>query len=514
MKEERTGESRTIHAMPHASTDAESASRADPTKRGEALLCDDTKTSGETIAPRAMVRRAKWAQRGKWSKGAKWSNLLLVALGLASLALYVGGLNFDKAHKLQIVWFVKLALVQCALYAASAWVVWRAPRGRSTLALVFIFAALFRLSVLFAPPSLSDDVYRYVWDGRVQAAGVNPYAHVPSDDALAHLRDSDIYPNINRRDYAPTIYPPLAQIVFFLSTRVSEQVVWMKFVLVLFEAVGLFALSALLAAFGVPRQRVLVAAWHPLAVWEIAGSGHLDALVVCFVALALLARQRKRDGLTGALLASAVLAKLFPLVLLPAFYRRGGWRLPLAFGLTLAAGYLPYLSVGARRVVGFLPGYASEEGLHSGERFFLLQLARALFGESVMGVAAYTVFALAVMSALALWCLLKPEVDGRAYARRAALLAIVFTVLLSPHYTWYFAWLVVFLCVVSARWLAPLLCLTIASFMLYGTWLGDSRMEMLYLNSCIYLLPALLLIFSELQRRCAAAVDHLRAPQT
>ncbi|HEV2802630.1 MAG TPA: glycosyltransferase family 87 protein [Pyrinomonadaceae bacterium] len=484
MKEGRTGEPRVV-ASTHASTDVDVALRDDTTTRGEA------------------------ASRVPAMGSATWTTLLLVALGLASLALYRYGLNFDKAHKLQIVWFIKLALSQCALYAAAAWVVWRAPRGRrSTLALVFVFAALFRLSVLFAPPFLSDDVYRYVWDGRVQAAGINPYAHVPADSALVHLRDANIYPNINRRDYAPTIYPPLAQIVFFLTTRVSEQVVWMKFVLVLFEAAGLFALSALLASFGVPRELVLLAAWHPLAVWEIAGSGHLDALVVCFVALALLARQRKRDGLTGAFLASAVLVKLFPLVLLPAFYRRGRWRLPLAFCLTLAAGYLPYLSVGARRVLGFLPGYASEEGLQSGERFFLLQLARALFGEPRASVAAYAVFALLVMCALAAWCVCKRDADERDCARRAALLATVFTVLLSPHYTWYFVWLVVFLCVLQARQLAPLLCLTAASFMLYGTWLGDSRAEMLYLNLSIYLPPAVLLVFSYLRRR--AAVDNLR----
>lgn len=427
-----------------------------------------------------------------------WTNLSLVALGLASLVLYRYGLNFDKTRAIQIIPWLRIALAQCALYALAAGLVWRAPRraSRSTLAVVVVFAALFRLSILFAPPLLSDDVYRYIWDGRVQAARINPYRYVPADDALKFLRDDRVYPNINRRDFAPTIYPPLAQMIFFLAARVSESVVWMKALMILFEAAGLYALSALLASFKLPRERVLLAAWHPLMVWEIAGSGHLDALVVAFVAFALVAHRSGRESLTGALLASAVLVKLFPLVLFPAFYRRRSWRLPLAFCFVLVAGYLPYLSVGARRVFGYLPDYAGEEGLQSGARFFLLQLARSLLGGAHVPRAAYIVFALLVLGAIAAWCVFARETDERGAVRRAALLATVFTLLLSPHYSWYFVWLVPFLCFVPAKTFAPLACLTAASLMLYCTWLGDAPAQMLRLNLCIYLPPALLLVLS------------------
>jgi alpha-1,6-mannosyltransferase len=424
-----------------------------------------------------------------------WTNLVLVALGLASLALYRYGLRLDRTRPLQIVWFIQLALVQCALYALAAWFVWRVRQtSRSMLVLIVVFAALFRLSVLFAPPALSDDIYRYIWDGRVQAARINPYRYIPADEALKFLRDDVIYPNINRRDYAPTIYPPLAQLSFYVATRVSESVVWMKAAMILCEAAGLYVLALLLASFRLPRGRVLLAAWHPLMVWEIAGNGHLDALVVAFVALALLARRARRESLTGALLACGVLVKLFPLVLFPAFYRRWSWRMPLAFCGVLVLGYLPYLSVGARRVLGYLPGYTQEEGLQSGARFFLLQLARALFGEASVPRAAYIVFALLVLGAMAAWCLRSRESNGQDYVRRAALLATAFTVLLSPHYSWYFVWLVPFLCFAPAKYLASLLYLTAASFMLYVTWLGDAPAEMLRLNLYIYLPAALLLL--------------------
>src|SRR5207248_1841192 len=181
------------------------------------------------------------------------------------------------------------------------------------------------------PPYLSDDIYRYIWDGRVQAAGINPYRYLPADSALAQLQDDKIYPRINRKDYARTIYPPVAEAVFFLTTRISESVTWMKATTVLFEALAVWALAQLLASFGLPRQRILLYAWHPLTVWEFAGSGHADSIAIAFISFALLARRRNAEVATGLALASATLVKLFPIVLLPALYRRGSWKMPLVF---------------------------------------------------------------------------------------------------------------------------------------------------------------------------------------
>lgn len=412
-------------------------------------------------------------------------NLALVALGCASLYLY-GRVLLLPPGTASIEDFIRLALAQCALYAVAAFVAWRAPSGRATLFVVVAFAALFRLSVLPVEPRLSDDMYRYVWDGRVQSKGINPYRHIPADPALAHLRDEAIYPKINRRDYAPTIYPPAAQAVFLVVTRVSESITWVKAAFVVFEAVAVWAVVALLASWGLPRQRVLLFAWHPLLVWEIASSGHLDALMICFVCLALLARRRGPGGAAGFLLACAALTKFFPVVVAPALYRRWGWRMPAAFAATFVAAYLPYLSVGARRALGFLPAYTDEEGLQSGSRFFILSLARKLFGEHLPG-AAYVVFALALLAALAAWALWKRDGDGRAFASRALVLAAAFTVLLSPHYAWYFVWLVPFLPLVAPRVVVPIVYLTAASFMLYRTWLGDGPAEMFAIGAIMYL---------------------------
>src|SRR5260370_40242798 len=103
----------------------------------------------------------------------------------------------------------------------------------------------------------------------------------------------------------------------------------MKVTMIGFEALAICAIRQLLASFGLARQRVLIYAWHPLVVWEFAGSGHLDAIAIASIALALLARRTNAEIVTGVALAYAALVKFFPLVLSPARYKRWGWKVPL-----------------------------------------------------------------------------------------------------------------------------------------------------------------------------------------
>ncbi|MDQ2974455.1 MAG: glycosyltransferase 87 family protein, partial [Acidobacteriota bacterium] len=409
-----------------------------------------------------------------------------------------------------IEWFIKVALCQSLIYLLAVWIIFHARSSRSTLVLAIVFAALLRLSILFAPPYLSDDIYRYVWDGRVQATGVNPYRYIPADEALAPLRDQTIYPKINRRDYAHTIYPPGAQIIYFLATRVSEHVTWMKVVMLGFEAVAIWALLQLLASFNLPRQRVLIYAWHPLLVWEIAGSGHVEAAAIAFVVLALLARRRRWDAIAGAALAGATLIKLFPVILLPALCRRWGWKMPVAFGLTMIIAYLPYLSVGVKGVLGFLPGYAQEEGLQNGTQFYLLSLARRTLGEARVPSVGYLIFAILALGLIALWSFWKREQNDGSYIARAFVIAATFVVLLSPNYAWYFAWLVAFTCLLPRL---PFFYLTTACFVLYKLWLPPGRDQLLLLDTIIYLPFAMLGLIALFQRarrdRARGRLRHL-----
>jgi len=410
----------------------------------------------------------------------RWTMIALCVLGVAMLLVYRVAVHSKGV--VDILWFLKLVVIQIGIYLAVAWLSLRSRDSRQVLLLGLGFAALFRLSIIFYPPYLSDDIYRYIWDGRVQSAGINPYRYIPADESLANLRDEKIYPNINRRDSAHTIYPPVAEAVFLLVTRFSESVTWMKAAMVGFEAVAIWALVQLLYSFGFARQRVLIYAWHPLAVWEFAGSGHVDALAIAFIALALLAHRKHAQILTGVFVACATCVKLFPAVLFPALYVRRGWKMPLAFVAALLIAYLPYLSVGPIRVLGSLPFYANERGLISGDQYFLLALARQFLNTQVP-TSAYLVFVIALLGIPSLWMMQDQRGDDTRFLRNGLILGSVFMLLLAPHFSWYFCWLILFLCFIPS---IAGFYLTIASFLLYLTWINDTPNRVLVLKALIF----------------------------
>jgi len=385
--------------------------------------------------------------------------------------------------------FIIAVLLQGAVWAVAAIAVARGA-GRPSLGVILATAVLLRLGALAAPVYLSDDIYRYIWDGRVQAAGINPYRYIPTDTNLAPLRDEAVFPNINRNNYAPTIYPPVAQMLFFAATRVGETVPAIKLVLVSVEAIGIGTLLLVLRTVGAPRRNILFYAWHPLPVWEIAGSGHVDAAVVAFVALALAAAISGRRAWSGAALAAATLVKFFPLVLVPALWRPaksnlGDWRWLSAFAAVVTAAYLPYVGVGSR-VLGFLPTYMAEENLSSGSGFWLLDL----FGRAApVPVMAYLALAATVMTGLAVGAL-RRRADPRASLPWATALGTAAMLFASPHYAWYFVWLVALLCV--APWW-PAYWPTLTAVLLYWEpetghtplWVGCTIYGGLVLTGCI-----------------------------
>src|SRR5262249_46955626 len=151
---------------------------------------------------------------------------------------------------------------------------------RGALIVILVAAVAMRLALVFVEPYLSTDIYRYVWDGRVQAAGINPYRYVPSAPERAHLHDAVIYPNINRpshnarlRGPPGTHSPPMAQAIFLAVTRLGDSVLAMKLGLIACEAATVVVVLALLDRQGISGTRIAAYAWHPLPVWEIAGSG-------------------------------------------------------------------------------------------------------------------------------------------------------------------------------------------------------------------------------------------------
>ena len=416
----------------------------------------------------------------------------LLALAAALLAFTAFGAHWIMALDDPNVGMI--LLLHAGPYALAAWLILRRGTDQTdsarAVATILIVAAAMRLLLLPGVP-ISTDIFRYIWDGRVQGAGINPYLFIPADASLSGLRDAAIFPYINRAQAAPTIYPPAAQIIFYLITRVSQSPIAMKAAMLVFEGIAVWAILQLLTARGLPRSRVLLYAWHPLPLWEFARSGHIDSAAIAFLMLALLASERRHSMLAGVALAISVLVKYFPLAASPAVYRRWDWRLPLAFVATLILLYLPYIGAGWK-VLGYLPGYVAEEKLDQSSGFFLLQLVT---GQSLMGKQGpllYLIAAAIVLAALALYVVLLTR-EPHADLAGATLLAVAFTIMASPHYAWYFAWLVPFLCFYP---LIGLFYLTCAAGYLYFTHWPPTIPEGLAIYA-----PAILLLFAQLGLR-------------
>jgi hypothetical protein len=200
---------------------------------------------------------------------------------------------------------------------------WRAvERGPAqSVRLALGAAVLFRLVAAAAPPSLSDDVFRYVWDGRVQAAGHHPYRFAPADPERRELRDDAVYPRINHPEI-PTIYPPLAEMLFAALASLKLGPIGFKLALALLDVGVIAALMRLLRVLGAPPDRVVLYAWNPLAIVEIAMSGHIEPLGLLFVVIAVAGLIDEKPYRAAAALGAAIQAKLLPLILVPGFVRR------------------------------------------------------------------------------------------------------------------------------------------------------------------------------------------------
>lgn len=261
-----------------------------------------------------------------------------------SAAVLPHGLDREGTFPLYLALYLAMSLP----WLAASYIAVRENRSRgSDTALVLGVAVILRAFFLLTDPVLSDDAFRYVWDGRVQHAGINPYLHAPDDPNLASLRDAlpEIYAGINNKDI-PTLYPPLMQLLFYAATAVSSSLLWMKAFYTLFDIALIFALARLLTALGLSPLRALVYAWSPLPIVEIAGSGHNDVAAVFFLVAALWAFERRRELGSIALATASGLAKLAGFALLPFFWSfvkpRAFWAIPLATALAV----LPYASAG------------------------------------------------------------------------------------------------------------------------------------------------------------------------
>jgi hypothetical protein len=399
----------------------------------------------------------------------RWSRRRLIALGLLTEIGYL-----LIGHPAISLWVkVGIQSSQFVLYLAAIHeACHRSGQRRQALALLGL-GILFRITLLFQAPFYSGDLYRYLWDGHVQVAGhLNPYRYAPADPILAPLRN-DIQPLVNHPEI-PTLYPPVAQALFAAVALVGGTVAGLKALMVLFDLAQLFLLRAMLRGGGLSTGRILIYAWSPLVITEVAGNGHLDAAAIFFLILGIHLIIVARPGLSTIPLGLAAGVKALPLLMFPVLagrIPRRFWILPFAL---IGLFYLPYLDAGKAVVAGLLE-YA-ERWQHNDSLFrillrcleavnptpslkLLIQWLQSQLGDPswipILYRYAYPVYlarlgVFVALGGLAVWLGLKkvPPLRG-SYWMLGALL------ILSPTvHPWYLLWLVPFLTFFPSRaWL-------------------------------------------------------------
>lgn len=397
---------------------------------------------------------------------------LLLAGSLAAIVL----LGPDRAH-------LPYALLPWGLAYGALIRLWLRDREWLGRPGVLIGGAVaLRALFLTTFPDLSDDLYRYVWDGLLTLDGIRPYALVPSDPALSYLQDSELFRQMNSPDYH-SIYPPLSQWVFAAGAAVHRLAGWPASAFTVQAGMTLMELGGVLFAYralrrsGRPTADLALYAWNPLVLVVIAGGGHTEGGLVLGLGLLLWGISTRRPFATFAGLALAVLAKGLPILLLPLAWRATGRRAIPAVAWVAAGAVL--LSIPFLRP-GDLPGVLSSARLYTELFEFNAPPPYALLGTLLPGATWLgTGLALAGVAGAG-WVSFRHPADTAEDVARAGLL--IFTILLLTATTvhpWYLIWVLVFL--PWTRSLRPAwIWASGAAILTYLTYLGVPHMPIVF----------------------------------
>lgn len=381
---------------------------------------------------------------------------LLIAAGIVSAAMYFGALAHGRFRPGRMEPFFPIFGVAFACYALACWLILRSQAAHNTpssLRLIFGFALVFNVILLFSPPTLSDDMYRYMWDGRVQGSGFNPYQYASDAPELAHLRDRAIWREMNRPD-AHTIYPPFAQLIFAATWRIfGDSVIGFKVVFIGAVFLAAWLLVKVLQRFDLPPERVIIFLWHPLLIFEIAHAAHVDALYLPLVVAAFLVRLQAptnrvspiHEAGIGVLLGLATLIKLYPAFLAaPLWSVRDGsgrrrWRIafPIAMLATIGIGYLLYSAPNVN-VFGFLSDYSREFFNVSPE---IMRYINFMAQFRIPWYRAVTPLMFILIALISLFFWLIPAHTARGAVLRCATPIGIYLVVNVNLFSWYMLWM-------------------------------------------------------------------------
>lgn len=365
-------------------------------------------------------------------------------LGMVTLHIRQGTLrDWHTAHTLG--WY---ALAFAGYLAALVWV---EKKQSARLALIWGAAIGFRVLLLFTTPTLSDDVYRYMWDGYVATNGVNPYAFPINAPELDYLDTPQRALANNQQMASP--YPPAAQLLFAtLMALFPKSPLVFQIAMTIFDLLAALLIAKLLALTKQPAYRILIYLWNPLVVVETAHGAHLDALMVCLSMLALWLtfspkQSRTRFWPAPAALALATLTKILPLFLLAVLFWRWTWRQLILYGLIIIALMLPFGLTAGWGLTGPLDGtglfgavriYADQWNFNSGLFHWLENdWLPALGIVDPLNTAKRIVGLMMLATLLVVWLAARRQHTTLAALRLASVPYMAYMVLTTTVHPWY-----------------------------------------------------------------------------
>ena len=369
------------------------------------------------------------------SRNDRW---LMGGMGFLLVASFVAlSLTADLHHRIpRFLFLYGIAFVAYAVALAralrkgDAW-------SRRALWWVLGVAVVARVAVVPAEPVMSTDVYRYLWEGRVILSGHNPFEIAPDSPELESLRDQ-FFEEINHKELE-TIYPPLAQGVFAVGAWIQPHPTAQKALFSLFDLATIFVLLTFLRLREMAPIGVIVHAWNPLVIFETSHSGHVDAVGVFFLVLALLWFSQNASARGTVALAGSFLVKYVAVILGPylVLRKRHAIWLPVAAVIVLL-GYLPFISAGTR-LFSSLQVYGMEWQFN-GLPYRFVELTGADSGGIRLLLAVITAVFVAVR---AVRC---NDIVEYTFS------AVACVLLMSPTlYPWYVVWMVPLLCLRPSR---------------------------------------------------------------
>ncbi len=349
--------------------------------------------------------------------------------------------------------FFLVATLAAAAYLLVLHHVWkRREAAPGLLGLAFALAVAIRVPLAVIPVDSSNDMVRYLWDGRVQRLGYNPYLVIPSDPAMArtHTDETRGMPSRNHR----TPYPPAAQLFFRLVSTLHESTFAMKFALLACDVLTIVVLWRWLVVTHRNEWLALAYAWNPLVVLEVSHGGHIDALGALWITAAAFWLARRRTMLATIAFVLAIATKLLPIVLAPLLWRRVRIRDAIAGLAVLAALYLPF-TFGTELPFGAVPNVVAHIRFNGP----VFEAISAMLSPQAAAVAA--VIAGLAAAAWARWRVGSDEPAAWAWPMALALAAA------PVVYPWYLLYITPFL---FSALSAPLIAWTLSVVPVYLVW--------------------------------------------